>query len=133
MEKRTNFNRSGDVSLRIYLYKLFSLLYNLCMRPSKGVYIKQLIYTGDTQYTRSYQAYFMNNLIKLLIRFLNLIISYGTLDKISSREDTIVSGRQRNLLNHNYPKKIIGRRYMSTNTSKSNNSLEILRELEKAY
>lgn len=103
------------------------------MRPSKGVYIKQLIYTGDTQYTRSYQAYFMNNLIKLLIRFLNLIISYGTLDKISSREDTIVSGRQRNLLNHNYPKKIIGRRYMSTNTSKSNNSLEILRELEKAY
>jgi len=103
------------------------------MRPSKGVYIKQLIYTGDTQYTRSYQAYFMYNLIKLLIRFLNLIISYGTLDKISSREDTIVSGRQRNLLNHNYPKKIIGRRYMSTNTSKSNNSLEILRELEKAY
>jgi len=85
MEKRTNTNRSGDVSLRIYLHKLLCLLYNLCMRPSKGVCIKQLIYTGDTQYTRSYQAYFMNNLIKLLSKFLNFILSYGTLDKISSR------------------------------------------------
>jgi len=85
MEKRTNSNRSGDVSLRIYLHKLLCLLYNLCMRASKGVCIKQLIYTGDTQYTRSYQAYFMNNLIKLLSKFLNFILSYGTLDKISSR------------------------------------------------